>query len=470
MNSRFTVTLFGALALALPSQAAVWYVDSSVASSGNGTSWSTAWKAVSNIKGVAAGDTVYFSGGTSSQVYPLTSVWSPAGGASGSPISYKVGQDSAHNGTVIFDLGSLGGWISGPSNWVTVDGGVNGVAHMTFQNGSQTQEWVVATKSQGFVLRYVNFEAGDGVNLNGASYFEIGYCNIHSTYDHAISMPSPPAPIGYDVNLIHDNTLILDQTAGTGTGSDGLQWGNSVSVYRNTIYGNAVSNYPGGQHQDGFQTDGQYIKIYNNTFHDIGNYFVFYDCFGSTGNVQIYNNVAYMSDTRFAGGAQQGIAIGRDGGATGTVTFTNFLVANNTIANYPLQAISMPSGTNTVWDSSSKVYNNIAFNTGSGFNIASAITGGLSSVTNIVTSVGGSLLFVAYQPPTSTPYAYNFQLLPTATILIGLGANLSSNFTYDHNGNARPGGSTPWDIGAYEYGSTSTSGPTAPVTVSVLIN
>ncbi len=78
-------------------------------------------------------------------------------------------------------------------------------------------------------------------------------------------------------------------------------------------------------------------------------------------DVEIYNNVIFMSDTRFAGGAQQGVAIGRDGGAKGIVHFTNILVANNTIANYPMSAIRMPYAANAIWDSSDSFLNNLAY-------------------------------------------------------------------------------------------------------------
>ncbi|MGZ3808896.1 MAG: hypothetical protein ACXVCE_12485, partial [Bacteriovorax sp.] len=46
--------------------AATLYVDGSSPCSGtacNGTSWNSAWKSLTNITGIQAGDTVYISGG-----------------------------------------------------------------------------------------------------------------------------------------------------------------------------------------------------------------------------------------------------------------------------------------------------------------------------------------------------------------------------------------------------------------------
>jgi len=70
VRSRATVCLFLALALLLlldifPATAATWYVDAAVASSGNGSSWATAFKTVqAGLNAAASGDTVEVAGGT----------------------------------------------------------------------------------------------------------------------------------------------------------------------------------------------------------------------------------------------------------------------------------------------------------------------------------------------------------------------------------------------------------------------
>jgi hypothetical protein len=81
--------------------ATTYYVDGSVSSSGTGQSWATAWKSVSNISGLTAGDIVYFSGGSSGQTYSVSN-WTPSAGTSSNPITYAVGQDAGHNGMVTF--------------------------------------------------------------------------------------------------------------------------------------------------------------------------------------------------------------------------------------------------------------------------------------------------------------------------------------------------------------------------------
>ena len=437
-----------ALCAVLPSMAATHYVDSAVSSSGNGSSWSTAWKSISNITGLSPGDTVYFSGGSTSQVYSLSTDWAPTGGSSGNPITYAAGQDAGHNGIVIFDGGSTAGrWLS-PNSWTTMDGGFQGSRHFKVQNFTGSSEMVVEVAKSGVSVRYVTFQAGDAFNLGSSDHYEIGFCTMESTYDHAISANGPPAPTGYDENLIHDNTILLDQkNDGSGWGSDGIQNGTGISLYNNLIQGVKVAAYPSGQHQDGIQTDGRFTRVYDNTFIDIGNYAVFFELFGSANDMQVFNNLIYMSDTRYAGGGQQGIAIGRSGGASGTITFNNVVVANNTVANYGGVAVAMSPGPNSTWNSSDLFENNAGYATG-GF----SVDGNVAAVNNKSVSSGGSSIFQSYQAPGSIAFAYDFHLKSTDTVLKGLGANLTSLgiplLDSDHDHTGRPS-SGAWNIGAF---------------------
>ncbi len=435
----------------LPCLATDFYVDGAVASSGNGLSWATAWKSVSNVKGVSAGDTVYISGGSTSQTYPLTAYWAPIGGASGNPVTYKVGQDLGHNGIVIFDLGTLAGWIQNPGNWVVIDGGVDGAPHMTMINGAQTAEWVVAQKSHGVVLRYITFEPGDAINLSYADQYEIGFCTMHSTNDHAVKVAAPPPPTGYGENLIHDNVLTLDQVAGgAGAGVDGIQWAVGASIYNNVFLANPTS-YGGAQHQDGIQTEGSplYDQIFNNTFINMANSGVFLDCFSSCREAQIYNNVFYKSNTQHAGGYQQAIEIVRDGKAPGPLHFTNILVANNTIANFNFLGVHMgTSDPQSIWDSSSVYYNNLSYMVGA--NPVDPNITGAGSPTNVSLTKGSATVFTAYLTPTVATVAYDLHILAGSPTLKVQGINLSNSFSVDHDG-LRRNAVGPWQIGAYVY-------------------
>ena len=98
----FTVVLF--LLLSLPLFATDWYVDKTVASSGNGQSWATAWKNFSNINwsSVQPGDIINISGGNDSTVYYETLDINDAG-TTNNYITIRSAIDAGHNGKVIID-------------------------------------------------------------------------------------------------------------------------------------------------------------------------------------------------------------------------------------------------------------------------------------------------------------------------------------------------------------------------------
>src|SRR5437764_398510 len=81
-----------------------FYVDNVVSASGNGGSWSSAWKNFSDIgwSSLKPGDTLYISGGSSGQTYNQT-LNVGASGSAGLPITITAGTDAGHNGAVTID-------------------------------------------------------------------------------------------------------------------------------------------------------------------------------------------------------------------------------------------------------------------------------------------------------------------------------------------------------------------------------
>ncbi|MGZ3805218.1 MAG: hypothetical protein ACXWRE_08935 [Pseudobdellovibrionaceae bacterium] len=115
-----------------PAWSANWYVDNSVTTSGNGQSWASAFKNFSNItwSAINPGDTLYISGGATSQTY-TGGLSIGSSGTSASRIYVRAGQDAGHAGTVILDgAGIFIGYVS----YITIDGSVAGSSHLKIQN------------------------------------------------------------------------------------------------------------------------------------------------------------------------------------------------------------------------------------------------------------------------------------------------------------------------------------------------
>jgi len=253
-----------------------WYVDSSLSSSGthDGTSWATAWTSIGSVTGVHAGDFVYISGGAtgSSQTYS-TSSWKPTGGSAGNPITYKIGQDSSHNGNVFFS--GSGTWLTA-SNYLVVSGDAgDGKMHFILNSGYSQGANVPGTV--GTRISYINFSSnlGDGVDGQGITQFELDHIWVKiagTAVDHFLSCGIDDP--SWDGSKIHDNTIYVPKESNSANGADVFQiTGSGFSLYNNLISGYIVAWTGGGmQHGDGIQTlKGSYIKIYNNIFQNMPN-------------------------------------------------------------------------------------------------------------------------------------------------------------------------------------------------------
>ena len=508
----FKLLLLLALGSTATANATTWYVDSTATSgSKNGISWANAWTSISSISGVKGGDVVYISGGPSgsSQTYSLGGTWTPTGGSSGSPITYQIGQDSAHNGTAIFS--GSGTFVNPVANAAIVGDAGDGQMHFA-TSGYAVVAWYQSSTVSNFRLGFINFGQMSG---SGGSSGDVMYLATVNgfRFDHNYVVVSSPqanafaymvcAGSGYDQNWINNNTIYLPHgnlsPNGPSIGADGFESGGSVgyALYSNSIIGYNMS-YTGSQHQDGWQDTGgsSYIKIFDNTFMNLGNSDLFADAtFGGFANVQVYNNICIISDINFTD--QQypsGIDFWTDGGFTGgTATFNNILIANNLAIGFG----TTPSGpygaagnhafidlanasTHATTFSGDLVANNVAVALGnqtdagyvdttgnSGTPVLDTVTITSKQTADFVNFVNALDSSSALTMPTTANSLLgdNFQLSSAATVLIGQGANESSYFTTDKNGNARQA-SGNWDIGPFVYGSVGGGNPSPTLTVS----
>ncbi len=445
----FSFALFSA-------HAATWYVDSSVGTSGNGMSWATAWKALSNVTGVKAGDTVYISGGASgnSQTYSVSS-WSPAGGAAGNPITYQIGQDSAHNGTAVFS--GSGTWFGGANNVIISGNAGDGAMHFSC-TGYGTAAGIDGTSN--LRISYVNLGSNlsDGMDGQSVSGFQLDHCYAYISSlsaDHFFSVGFNGTT--WDQNLIHDNTIYCPHLSSNANGADFFQiGGNGYTLYNNLLVG-YNSGYTAGQHQDGLQTlDGSFIKVYGNTFMNIQNFCVFGDAYyGGFSSVHVYNNL-FMSES--------GAVFGTDGGYQGPspCTFNDIVIANNTFdcpdsGGQPIALNNVTSFATTF--TSCVVANNVIINGGGTQSQGDTTSTFVDNVS--LTTAQAKTDLVSYTSGSTTNN--NYHLLAAATSLIGHGANESKYFTTDKDGNARPATGN-WDIGAYQYTLITNTTPVIQVT------
>src|SRR5215472_14707837 len=198
--------IFGLLLLAAKSPATLWYVDSAATGTHNGTSWANAWTSLSQISGVSAGDTVYISGGPTvgSETYSVSS-WKPAGGSAGLPITYRVGQDAAHNGTVIFS--GTGTWFGGANNAVISGDAGDGAMHFVCIGYSMG---AAVNGDSNLRITYVNLgnNLSSGVEGQGVNNLELDhfYAYISDTNaDHFVSVGINGTT--WDNSRFHDFTI-----------------------------------------------------------------------------------------------------------------------------------------------------------------------------------------------------------------------------------------------------------------------
>jgi len=477
------VMAFLALVRPVASEAAIRYVDSSVSVSGNGQSWATAWKQISNISGVAGGDTVYISGGPSgsSQTYTFSQSWAPTIGTPGNPITYKIGQDSAHNGTAFFSGPAVTFLAPGVDDIVISGDAGDGQMHFSIANpATGVSPWsslfVTTQDAQRVRISYLNcgYLGTSGVTEivflynAGIRNIELDHlfikANGWTTLDGVFKFYNVAAGLGYDQGVfIHDCEIWTPYVPRSGSGSDCVQTGGSASgiTLSNNVFigwdgGGSGHNGSSAQHTDGFQiVGGNYIKVVNNYYFNMVN-LVYTGFAGShTFSHHIIANNVWMDGGW--GDARYAIEYLAESGA---YTLEDIEVSNNTLYHNPgSPSILFKNAGTGLTVNNVRVRNNI-YNSSL---YLSPTVGAITQVGNMqMTDAQMTAAFVNFQKNNTNG---NFKLKAGSTP-IGAGANLSSVFAYDKTGVARPA-SGGWDIGAYQYGGA-VSSPVAQLSTSTI--
>lgn len=293
--------------------------------------------------------------------------------------------------------------------------------------------------------------------------------------------------------LIHNNALtIAGKAVSDGDGAISVYnnymgnhaWmmfvggGNTVTVYNNewtdwTNWSHPINNY----HQNGvhsFSGGGSSMYFYNNYVH--GNMCpsnpyggcsvsaMFYN--ESDNDMYVFNNLMEID----SGAQSQPIAYC---GTSCTGAYPNYLYNNTIIGAQPSDGVA------TWYEGSPPVYseNNIATAQSTGFDVYT--NGGANpdcAVTNYNDFYGfsGNGCTEGANSTTANPNLTSAYLLQSTSPGKGTGANLTSSCSgalvalcSDKAGNARPTGSTAWDMGAYQYSTSAAPAPPTGLTAVV---
>jgi hypothetical protein len=473
------IIVFASLLLITASaQANNWYVDKAATGAANGTSWANAWTSLGSITGISPGDTVYISGGTTSQTYPVPNGWSPAGGTAAARITYQTGQDAGHNGIVILDGQKVNYVIRNCGSNITFSGNVGGSQHMRLLNDNNRCVYINTNNASNMSFNYLDLPQAFGcfyfANNTNITGLEIDHCTIHKLSPPASTrVPDDIFYLGgaaggaFDTILIHDNYVEIPCNATEPAyGDDGVKWGDGASVYNNHFRIYLDPNYPKpGQHSDVFQVNGNYWKIYNNLFENIGESVCFNNYWGTTNlnfhDFYFYNNVIWQNTSQTISGVARGLDFEPQNN-TGS-TFTRVIVANNTFAN--LTTLFCMRFHNAAGWTNCAIVNNLFYNCKS-----TLATDAPASAISVFYNKAGSVMKSDSIPNTSGPGNNNpvtfvnlpgcdFHLAANDTGAIGAGTNWPSAYlTTDKDGRPRPSGA--WSVGAYEYGSVAPLAPT----------
>jgi hypothetical protein len=435
-----------------------FYVDNTVSSSGNGSSWSSAWKHFSDINwaSIKPGDTVYISGGSSSQTYDETFTVG-ASGSAGKPITITAGVDPGHNGTVVIDAQETraNGVVLNGDNYVDVQ-------HLSVRDA--TDAGISVKNATGGVI----------IEDNGVYSGDPGGGNARG-YDVRNS-------VGTDAVIVRGNSF--STPANTTAQTDGA-WssGNNGVVFEYNHFVIANSDTTG--HSDGIQSfqdynvtiRGNWVEQANNA--TVNNHGIWLSDVHTGGVINVYNNVVLAPN--LTGDTAAGLYDDSAWTETGTAKFYNNTILGGDRALLFYNTPSTVEAKNNIlspavggrfgvalWNESTPIPGaNIDHNLiwAPGSNVANVEQQGGTKTWAGWQALGYDAHGVNADPGFVDAGAYNYAL-GAQSAAVDHGATLSGIMT-DYAGTSRPQGAG-YDIGAYEFiptlpGSGSSSSPVVSI-------
>jgi hypothetical protein len=412
-----------------PAAAANWYVDNVVSSSGNGASWSTAWRSFANINWslIKPGDTVYISGGYSGQIYYETLIIRASGSSAGK-ITITSGIDGGHNGLVMLDGENSREGVS-----------VRGYNYLDVNNllvRNVSGAGFVVKNSAAVIIENTSVYSGPGpANGNARGYEVRNSWNVivkNNAFNTPLSTTAQTDGIWSSGNhgvIFDSNSLVISNGNPTGH-SDGVQSYQDVNII---VRNNYISHPNGGANNHGMWLSNvnDTITVYNNiVYMPIGDEqaVAYWNEAGYTGKVQIWNNTVYGAYWCYHLAAAPNSELKNNicwptSGSTGVVIESGALP----VANVDYNLIWAPNATIGDVNGSAKTWSQWqAF----GYDVH---------------GINSNPQFVSSNLADASP---DFKLMPTSPA-IDRGITLSG-VVDDYMRTARPQGAG-YDIGAYEY-------------------
>lgn len=504
---RKLVFILAFLVLALPIRAKDIYISQSAVGAGNGADCSDAYaytffnNEANWPSRIGPGTTVHLCGTISAAAGASALLSFQGSGTSGNPITLVF-----EAGAVIQApyWGTLGAIQAYNVSYVVIDGGSNGVVKAT-ANGTN--------------LQYQ--QNGSGVWLDNCSNCEVKNLSIANIYVHANDPTDENGTGSYAIYAVGGNNLTID-----GNTLHDAKWcsyygypgditSTNINVYSNTIFNCDHGVVIGDGNLGGKQAGTN--SIHDNTIHDFSNWDDnennnhhdgIHVWAGHTGTaitgLSIYNNYMYGEP-----GTHMNAYIyiaGGVGNITGTYVFNNVLTDPNA-AIYPNAGFIADVGTNTsilnntmlgasnsptggvcinLYLLGTFIRNNICSTTYSGIYVhpgavlASSNYDNFFNMSTDIAYLDGTwyslVLWQALEDANSNignpELSASFQL-GSGSSAIGKGTNLSTlgiaALNVDKAGNQRPGGTTAWDMGAYQSGGNG-SIPNPPTGLTATVN
>ena len=427
-----------------------WYLNANVSTSGNGTSWSNAWKNTGNIvwSSIQPGDTIWVAGGSYGSLLVGKS------GTAASPINIKrvlssdaiptsaAGWSSSLDARATFTGSDA---LSTPVSYVLIDGRVD-----------MGLRFVLTDTTAGGLPSSYNATGGNYITLNSVDLVgpnavarPDGSSISNPLVNHAGDTSGVKIGYGYSPNPGADNITIKNSRVRGHANEFWFAGARKITIENNKIYDNGAAN-SAQWHGNMMIVNGSDGIIFRNN--DVYNWQVegLYPWGSTSKNWYVYGNVFHDGIGGKNGSSHRFLELRS---YSGTVTHGPFYVYNNTVAN--AYAAFTRGDTSVYWSADSVARNNLVYN------VAGAGVGYLPA------QASNNLYYSTSPFVSANDYRLSAGIagvsVPNVTTVLGP----VTNFQIDPDGKTR-GADGVWDIGAYEYSGTTQPPVNVPPTVTLI--